>query len=479
VTRPEFFVPHRRRRISVADLLVLGAALAACTNDSTGPATPQFRIDSGAVAIAAPGQQIRYVIQLLTTGGQPMPAEPITASVVRGTGQLNTPAVQLTDTNGRLRISWQLGLEADTQAIQMAMEAGPRSIITVPTAALHAVFAAGTIGSGCAFDVSGTLLCWNSSMALQQVRAAPLAGAPRFQPTTLSYGTQGLPTACAIALDSKLWCWGNNLSGRLGRGTTEDHSDIPAPVAGVNSFRQVSAGGSTVCAVTVDSAGFCWGYGRQGQLGNGDTLASAVPQPVAGGLRFAQLATGSFPFTCGITGLGDVYCWGRSGYSPGSFNTLPDSTYTSPVLVQSGYGFVELAAEKDVICGRTALGAVLCWGDNWAGQAGDPNAPEFLPTPNPVAGGHRFQTIFSAAEDADGGFYALETTGLLYGWVGSADATCYDHHKAKPDPVAPALRFLQVSGGGLGFCGVTGDSTVYCGESMCYGSPAAILPPAP
>jgi len=77
LTRPEFLLPFHGPRIPAAVLVVLGAAVASCSNDSTGPATPQFRIDSGAVTLAAPGQRLHYVIQLLTTGGQPMPGEAI------------------------------------------------------------------------------------------------------------------------------------------------------------------------------------------------------------------------------------------------------------------------------------------------------------------------------------------------------------------------------------------------------------------
>jgi len=244
-------VPHRGRRISVADLLVLGAALAACSNDTTAPTIPQFKIDSGAVALAAPGQRINYVIQLLTTGGQPMPGEPITASVVRGTGQLNTPAVQLTDSTGRLRIHWQLGLEADTQAIQLTLETGTASTIKVPVGTpLRAAFAAGSRSYGCAQDQTGSLLCWTGTYAAGGARAAALAGAPRFQLATPSIApaafSDGRFTGCAIDFGSQLWCWGDNREGRLGRGTTVDRSDTPAPVAGANHFRQVSVGGSTV-----------------------------------------------------------------------------------------------------------------------------------------------------------------------------------------------------------------------------------------
>jgi len=258
-----------------------------------------------------------------------------------------------------------------------------------------------------------------------------------------------------------------------------DRSDTPAPVAGTGRFRQVSVGDHTVCAVTVDSAGFCWGYGREGQLGNGDTASATFPQPVAGGVHFAQVMTSWRPFACGLTGPGEVYCWGRSGFSPGSFGSLPDSNYTTPVLVQSGFGFVELASDGNVICGRTALGAVSCWGDNSHGGIGDPGAPASSQVPIPVVGGHRFAAI-SPALMMDGGFYALETTGQLFTWGGlNIGSVCYtDTWTQTPTAIAEALRFNQVSSAGGDYCGTVGDGTVYCG-SVSGGPPSGILPPAP
>jgi len=173
-----------------------------------------------------------------------------------------------------------------------------------------------------------------------------------------------------------------------------------------------------------------------------------------------------------------VYCWGQSLGSPGSFGSLPDSIYTTPVLVQSGFGFVELASDGNVICGRTALGAVSCWGDNYAGGIGDPAAPPSSQVPIPVVGEHRFATILPALE-GDGGFYALETSGQLFAWGGlNTGPACYtDVWIRAPVAIADALRFNQVSSAGQDDCGTMGDGTVYCG-SVCNGPPSAILPPS-
>jgi len=99
--------------------------------------------------------------------------------VVRGSGQLNTPTTQLTDSAGRLRIWWDLGLEADTQAIQLTLETGTASTIAAPVGApLRAAFAAGSRVYGCAQDPTDYLYCWSDFYGLGGERASMLAGAP-------------------------------------------------------------------------------------------------------------------------------------------------------------------------------------------------------------------------------------------------------------------------------------------------------------
>ena len=95
----------------------------------------------------------------------------------------------------------------------------------------------------------------------------------------------GLSHSCAETATSTVWCWGRNDRGQLGDGTTTDQlvpvavsggagSDVPA------SSRVVATGDSHTCAVASDSSVWCWGHNITGQLGDGTTTNATTPSRV-------------------------------------------------------------------------------------------------------------------------------------------------------------------------------------------------------
>jgi alpha-tubulin suppressor-like RCC1 family protein len=74
------------------------------------------------------------------------------------------------------------------------------------------------------------------------------------------------------------YCWGYNF-GALGDGDIE-HSSVPVPVVGGQSFRSVAAGTGYACAVTTTNAVVCWGSNNDGELGDGTTQTRLVPVAV-------------------------------------------------------------------------------------------------------------------------------------------------------------------------------------------------------
>jgi alpha-tubulin suppressor-like RCC1 family protein len=51
-------------------------------------------------------------------------------------------------------------------------------------------------------------------------------------------------------------------------------------VAGGHAFNQINAGGGHTCARTTAAVGYCWGQNLNGQLGNGTTTRSLTPVAV-------------------------------------------------------------------------------------------------------------------------------------------------------------------------------------------------------
>lgn len=68
-----------------------------------------------------------------------------------------------------------------------------------------------------------------------------------------------------------LQCWGSNVYGKLGNGTTVQSRTPVLILAGGGT--DVAAGYYHSCALASNRAA-CWGYGGQGRLGNGRTTDS-------------------------------------------------------------------------------------------------------------------------------------------------------------------------------------------------------------
>jgi alpha-tubulin suppressor-like RCC1 family protein len=104
-------------------------------------------------------------------------------------------------------------------------------------------------------------------------------------------------------------CWGDNRFGQVGDGTNEGRAQ-PEPVVGLPSpALRLAAGAVHTCALVSDGSAYCWGQNLRGQLGIGSTENRNQATAVVGGLRFSSIYAGG-ALTCGITTDGAQYCWG-------------------------------------------------------------------------------------------------------------------------------------------------------------------------
>src|SRR5437773_10615387 len=125
---------------------------------------------------------------------------------------------------------------------------------------------------------------------------------------------------------------GSQRAYELGDGTNLDHP-TPVAVQSTISFANLgSAVGSHTCGVTGSGLGYCWGDNIFGQIGDG-TTASVAPTPhaVAGALTFVAVSGGS-DHSCGLSTAHIAYCWGFNGN--GQLGTGPlGGTSPTPVPV--------------------------------------------------------------------------------------------------------------------------------------------------
>src|SRR5450759_3836047 len=180
----------------------------------------------------------------------------------------------------------------------------------------------------------------------------------------------GARRTCAVTNGGALWCWGWNVYGGLGDGTTTDRL-TPVMVSGLTSGGVAAAAGPYhTCAVTSGGALLCWGGNQYGQLGDGTTTNRLTPVPVSGLTSGVVAVTAGYYHTCAVTSGGAVQCWGNNANG-----RLGDGTTTdrlTPVAV-SGLtsGVMAVTAGIQQTCALTNGGAVQCWGGNTWGQVGD------------------------------------------------------------------------------------------------------------
>jgi len=122
--------------------------------------------------------------------------------------------------------------------------------------------------------------------------------------------------SCGLTTDGAVYCWGSNALGELGDGSTTGEN-TPVLVTGSGTpplvFTSIGGGDIHTCGVTTVGALYCWGFNHNGQLGDSTTTNSATPVHVRGSgigpLVFTAVAAGE-GHTCGLTMGHTVYCWG-------------------------------------------------------------------------------------------------------------------------------------------------------------------------
>lgn len=179
----------------------------------------------------------------------------------------------------------------------------------------------------------------------------------------------------AIPDGGRVWCWGRNTSGQLGRG----HMNIgPSPerIPSLSGVRELAAGANSyhVCARKDDATVWCWGSNQSGTIGDGTTQNRPSPTQVPG--LSSQSVRVSGAKTCSRY-LGRVHCWGDGLYGDIGSNQPPDSgaSYTRPAPVHTTSGaelsrITHLAAGGQHGCATSSEDQLWCWGYNDGYQLG-------------------------------------------------------------------------------------------------------------
>jgi len=141
-----------------------------------------------------------------------------------------------------------------------------------------------------AVDNDGRMWSWGSSAGGRLGRTTPGGGNhatpglvafpqgedPRFLMQGVSI-SQGAGHVLAIDDSGRLWAWGTNAQGQLGRGGSPGNTGIPAIVMPGSLWRSASAGATFSLAIAFnvdpeeDGLFWTWGSNAHGQMGQGTT----------------------------------------------------------------------------------------------------------------------------------------------------------------------------------------------------------------
>ncbi|MFO0677406.1 MAG: hypothetical protein U0169_12800 [Polyangiaceae bacterium] len=240
----------------------------------------------------------------------------------------------------------------------------------------------------CALTREGRIACWGADDASLDPSGGvrPLAAfVPRAFGNARSI-TVGARHVCFTDDGNRPRCFGWGSDGQLGDGAATPRPS-PMPVFGLDGVGSLSAGEAHTCATDLGGAIFCWGSGRDGRLGTGVTQTYAmVLTATRVGSAFSGSVVAGGRMTCAVERTGAVSCWGR--HLPGRVLAEGDPAYvhaTPSVVPGLERGALRVAVGHTHACAIRERGDVVCWGWNESGQLGD-GTTEDSAVPREVAG---------------------------------------------------------------------------------------------
>jgi alpha-tubulin suppressor-like RCC1 family protein len=174
---------------------------------------------------------------------------------------------------------------------------------------------------------------------------------------------------CAISSARELWCWGDNVMGQIGDGSSGADHLTPTRVTSVGPVIDVAGGRFETCVAQADGIAKCWGEGTSGQLGNGMDLSSTLPVEVTTLTETVDVAASSV-HACALGMDGDLWCWGegadgRLGLGTTTSSNTPQQITTLPAIATLSSG-----GSTSCAIARTG-GELWCWGYNQTGEVGN------------------------------------------------------------------------------------------------------------
>jgi len=170
----------------------------------------------------------------------------------------------------------------------------------------------------------------------------------------------------AIDQVGKVYTWGFNTDGALGRPSTQTNAS-PGAIASLPEMRDIAIGDNFMIALSKDQRVYGWGGNSAGQLGLGHLNAVTTPEPIAFPTKITSIATGS-THVLAVSTEGQVYGWGSNHFGQSGSGALP--YIDSPKIIPFPEKIIAVAAGMHYSLALSASGKVYAWGWNGFGQLG-------------------------------------------------------------------------------------------------------------
>lgn len=271
----------------------------------------------------------------------------------------------------------------------------------------------------------------------------------------------------ALRKDGSLFVWGNNADGRLGLGAPDSPDTTsratPTLVPALSGVLAATFGHDHTLVLLDDGTVRAFGDNSSGQLGDGSTEDRHYPVTVAGLDDVIQIAGGS-KHSAALRRDGTVWAWGRNEYGNLGQGTEDLNAHATPAQVPGLVDIEHIASGRDHILASLSDGTVVAWGLNQNGQVGNgmsgSDASVFAPTV--VAG-----LMGVVAVMADGNYsFAIREDGTAVGWgqnfngqLGIASDDTSDRNA--PDAPLALDAVADVDPGATHAVGLAPDGSVY------------------
>lgn len=368
----------------------------------------------------------------------------------------------------------------------------------------------------CALLQDGNVKCWGRNnygqLGYEDSTSRGLAGSDMGDNLgNVSFGigqtvvdlASGANHNCVVLKGGQLKCWGRNIFGQLGIGSTADMGDNtgemgtglpPVSAHSGATVLSVGAGVDHTCAIitiptSADPVVKCWGRNDYGQLGIGDALQRGTsPSQMGDALPIVSLGLSGVPkklalgrvHSCVLLATGSVKCWGSNQYGQLGLsavisdhrgdgademgNNLPTLVLGNSVLA------TDITSGDDHSCVIIDTNKVRCWGRNDSGQLGHNHTAA-----NVASWGHNTKTMASLPDSHVNNYSYFEGIALDNKYTcgisrSENEVMCWGHqaqsgvsHPTKYFDFSSKGGVKQLEGGNGFMCALTkSPSNVYC-----------------